>query len=70
MNFLEFEQPIADLYTQLGEARELAEKSGVDMQKAIAELGFLSVEELRARRDNLESWSQIVLDGWEKLKHQ
>lgn len=38
MNFLDFEQPIADLYTQLGEARELAEKSGVDMQKAIAEL--------------------------------
>ncbi len=39
-------------------------------EKAIAELGFLSVEELRARRDNLESWSQIVLDGWEKLKDQ
>ena len=38
MNFLDFEQPIADLYTQLGEAHELAEKSGVDMQKAIAEL--------------------------------
>jgi acetyl-CoA carboxylase carboxyl transferase subunit alpha len=38
MNFLDFEQPSADLYTQLGEAHELAEKSGVDMQKAIAEL--------------------------------
>ena len=36
-------------------------------EKAIAELGFLTVEELRARRENLETWSQIVLDEWEKL---
>lgn len=36
-------------------------------EKAIAELGFLSPDELRARRDGLESWSQIVLDGWETL---
>lgn len=36
-------------------------------EKAIAELGFLTLEELRARRDNLETWSQIVLDEWEKL---
>jgi predicted NUDIX family phosphoesterase len=39
-------------------------------EKAIAELGFLTVGELRARRENLESWSQIVLDGWEKLKDE
>lgn len=36
-------------------------------EKAIAELGFYSVDELRARRDNLESWSQIVLDSWENI---
>lgn len=36
-------------------------------EKAIAELGFLTVEELRARRENLETWSQIVLNEWEKL---
>ena len=36
-------------------------------EKAIAELGFLSLEELRARRDALETWSQIVLDSWESL---
>lgn len=36
-------------------------------EKAIAELGFLTVEELRARRDRLEGWSQIVLDAWETL---
>lgn len=36
-------------------------------EKAIAELGFLTVDELRARRENLETWSQIVLDAWETL---
>ncbi len=36
-------------------------------EKAIAELGFLTIEELRARRDNLETWSQIVLDDWENI---
>jgi predicted NUDIX family phosphoesterase len=36
-------------------------------EKAIAQLGFLTVEELRARRDALETWSQIVLDAWETL---
>ena len=36
-------------------------------EKAIAELGFLTLEELRSRRDHLETWSQIVLDAWETL---
>jgi len=32
-------------------------------EKIIASLGFSSCSELLARRDSLESWSQIVLDG-------
>ncbi len=36
-------------------------------EKAIAELGFFTPEELRANRDQLETWSQIVLDAWETL---
>ena len=36
-------------------------------EKAIAELRFLTVGELKRRRDKLESWSQIVLDAWETL---
>jgi predicted NUDIX family phosphoesterase len=36
-------------------------------EKAIAELQFFTPEELRARRDALETWSQIVLDAWETL---
>ncbi len=33
----------------------------------ITELAFQTPEELRARRENLESWSQLCLDGLEKL---
>lgn len=36
-------------------------------EKAIAELQFFTPEELRERRDLLETWSQIVLDGWDTL---
>lgn len=33
----------------------------------IAELSFLTPDELRARRDRLETWSQICLDGLDQL---
>jgi hypothetical protein len=33
----------------------------------ITNLAFLSPEELRERRDLLESWSQICLDGLDSL---
>jgi predicted NUDIX family phosphoesterase len=36
-------------------------------EKAISELRFLTLDELRGRRDKLESWSQIVLDAWGTL---
>jgi len=36
-------------------------------EKAIAELQFFTPDELRARRESLETWSQIVLDAWETL---
>ncbi len=36
-------------------------------ENAIADLQFLSPDELRDRRDQLETWSQIVLDGWGEL---
>ena len=37
-------------------------------EKAIAELGFLTIDALRARREALETWSQIVVDGWDSLQ--
>jgi predicted NUDIX family phosphoesterase len=36
-------------------------------EEAIAELGFLTLEELSARHDQLESWSQLVIAGWKEL---
>lgn len=36
-------------------------------EKAISELQFLSLDELRQRREMLESWSQIVVDAWETI---
>lgn len=36
-------------------------------EKALAELEFLTPDELCERRDRLETWSQIVLDAWDAL---
>jgi predicted NUDIX family phosphoesterase len=36
-------------------------------EKAIAELGFATREELLARRESFETWSQIVLDALPEL---
>ena len=36
-------------------------------EKAIAELGFATAAELLARKDSLETWSQIVLEGLPEL---
>jgi predicted NUDIX family phosphoesterase len=36
-------------------------------ETAIAELGFLSLEELKSRHAELETWSQLVVDGWKEL---
>ncbi len=36
-------------------------------EQMITNVGFLTPEELRARRENLESWSQIALDHFDQL---
>lgn len=36
-------------------------------EKAIAKLQFLALDALRARRESLETWSQILVDSWEHL---
>jgi predicted NUDIX family phosphoesterase len=46
----------------------LAEPAVTANEDAIAELGFLSREELAERNDQLESWSQLVLEGWGDLR--
>jgi len=36
-------------------------------EETIADVGFYTLEELRAERDRLETWSQLCLDGLERL---
>ena len=59
MTFLEFEKPIEELFTQLSEARELAEKSGVDMSKAIAELEKKIQSTRKDIYKNLSPWQRV-----------
>ncbi len=59
MTFLEFEKPIEELFTQLSEARELAEKSGVDMSKAIAELEKKIQSTRKEIYKNLSPWQRV-----------
>ena len=46
---------------------KLASDDARKREAVITEAGFLPLEELRARRDALETWSQYCVDGWERL---
>jgi predicted NUDIX family phosphoesterase len=46
---------------------QLGEPKVKKNEPMITELAFLSREELMARRDSLETWSQICLDSLERL---
>ncbi len=46
---------------------QLAEPKVQKRESMITNLGFLTEDELRARREQLEGWSQICLDGWARL---
>ena len=46
---------------------QLAEPKVQKREAMITNLAFLTKEELRARREQLESWSQICLDGIDRL---
>jgi acetyl-CoA carboxylase carboxyl transferase subunit alpha len=59
MTFLEFEKPVSDLFGQLAEARELAEKSQVDMSKAIAELEQKIDQARRDLYSSLTPWQRV-----------
>src|SRR5436190_11749488 len=47
---------------------KLAEEKARKRESVITEAGFLSLEELRSRRDALETWSQLCIDGIERLQ--
>jgi acetyl-CoA carboxylase carboxyl transferase subunit alpha len=59
MTFLEFEKPISDLFDQLKEAHELAEKSGVDMVPAISELEKKIQDTRKAIYSDLTPWQRV-----------
>ena len=46
---------------------ELESPQVTKREAVITQLGFLPPEELRARRDQLETWSQFCLDGLDRL---
>lgn len=47
---------------------QLAEEKARKRESVITEAGFLSIDELRARRENLETWSQLCIDGIDRLR--
>lgn len=59
MTFLEFEKPISDLFQQLQEARDLAEKSGVDMVPAINELEQKIHDTRKSIYSELTPWQRV-----------
>jgi acetyl-CoA carboxylase carboxyl transferase subunit alpha len=59
MTFLEFEKPIEELFSQLTEARELADKSQVDMSSAIQELENKIDKERKELYKNLTPWQRV-----------
>lgn len=61
MQFLDFEQPIEDLYIQVNKLKELSAKNGVDVSKTLAELEA-SIEKERSRiYKELTPWQRVQL---------
>jgi len=60
--------PVGAVHLGIVHQCHLAEPEVTANEESIAELGFLSREELAERNDQLESWSQIVLEGWGNLR--
>jgi predicted NUDIX family phosphoesterase len=60
--------PVGAVHLGIVHQCHLAEPEVTANEEAIAELGFLSREELEERNDQLESWSQLVLEGWGNLR--
>lgn len=61
MQFLDFEKPLEDLYTQIGKLKEMAAKNNVDVSATIRELEA-SVEKTREQiYTNLTPWQRVQL---------
>ncbi len=61
MEYLEFEQPIAELEEQLQKMREVAEKGNINVEDSIKELERKIEEERKAIYKNLTGWQKVQL---------
>ncbi|HEY9178068.1 MAG TPA: acetyl-CoA carboxylase carboxyltransferase subunit alpha [Flavipsychrobacter sp.] len=61
MQFLDFEQPIEELYTQVNELKEMSAKNGVDVTKTLAELEASIESERRRIYQDLTPWQRVQL---------
>ncbi|MCB0819972.1 MAG: acetyl-CoA carboxylase carboxyltransferase subunit alpha [Bacteroidetes bacterium] len=59
MTFLDFEQPVAELFEQLEKARQLAEAGKVDMASAIKELEIKIDQTRKEIYNNLSPWQRV-----------
>jgi predicted NUDIX family phosphoesterase len=60
--------PVGAVHLGIVHQCQLSQPEVTANEEAIAELGFLSLEELSQRHDQLESWSQLVVNGWNDLR--
>jgi len=61
MQFLDFEKPLEDLYTQIGKLKEMSAKNKVDVSNGIKELEA-AIESTKARiYENLTPWQRVQL---------
>jgi predicted NUDIX family phosphoesterase len=60
--------PVGAVHLGIVHQCHLAEDNVKANEEAIAELGFFTLEELAARHEELETWSQLVVGGWKGLR--
>jgi acetyl-CoA carboxylase carboxyl transferase subunit alpha len=61
MQFLDFEKPLEDLYTQMNKLKEMSAKNNVDVSNTIKELEA-SIEKTRSQiYENLTPWQRVQL---------
>ena len=60
--------PVGAVHLGIVHQCQLSEPNVVANEQAIAELGFLTLDELAERHDQLETWSQLLVNGWGDLR--
>src|ERR1044072_3734760 len=61
MQFLDFEKPVEELYTQIEKMRELGEKNSMDVSASVKELEAAVEKTRNSIYDNLTPWQRVQL---------